>query len=415
MSDTVNSETVMVRDFRCNGCGTPLKIPKNSKGHVKCPSCKTECVIQGLVKNSEIAAKENINSGLPLSVDSATLHRKLVSSLCDCAALPLDVFEKAEVVREERYCIPAYIFYCNGTASYTYDKGVDRTQTYTVDLGNRVETRDKTHTDWQPVSSNVSITKTIFAPGEKKMASDISLLCKGDDEKITRNLVDIEELEFPHDVVTYDYNLPQPVAFTDYVQPIVDDLLKEKAKNSLVGKVRNFSMGGANIQKEITRVFIGLYRIVYTYEGKEYDVRVLGDGSFYTYNRPVDEQRQKTIDEKKRAIASVPANNLKKMIIGVVIGAIGAVISFLIGLNAGLGGWIALGVFALLITLLSIKIPSVNKAGRERDEQRAKAKEELNEFENRLPNIVKQFKEQKKALRGIYEQECTGNSNAFPQ
>ena len=48
-----------VQDFKCNGCGAPLPIPKNSKGHVKCPSCKTECVIEGLVKNAEIAAKEN--------------------------------------------------------------------------------------------------------------------------------------------------------------------------------------------------------------------------------------------------------------------------------------------------------------------------------------------------------------------
>ena len=50
--------TMQVRDFHCNNCGAPLSIPKNSKGKVVCPSCKTECIIEGLVKNSEIQAKE---------------------------------------------------------------------------------------------------------------------------------------------------------------------------------------------------------------------------------------------------------------------------------------------------------------------------------------------------------------------
>ena len=105
-----NSETVTVQGLICSNCESPLKIPKNSKGHVKCPHCKTDQIIQGLVKNAEIAAKENINSGLPLNSTPATLHRILVLSLCNYTALPLDVFEKAEVIREERYCVPAYVF-----------------------------------------------------------------------------------------------------------------------------------------------------------------------------------------------------------------------------------------------------------------------------------------------------------------
>ena len=40
----------MVKSFHCNNCGAPLVIPKGSKGKVICPSCRTECVIEGLVK-----------------------------------------------------------------------------------------------------------------------------------------------------------------------------------------------------------------------------------------------------------------------------------------------------------------------------------------------------------------------------
>ena len=50
-----------------------------------------------------MADKENINSGFPLSTSPATLHRKLVSLGADTPNMPLDVFEKDEVVREEHY------------------------------------------------------------------------------------------------------------------------------------------------------------------------------------------------------------------------------------------------------------------------------------------------------------------------
>ena len=43
-SPVLQSQTTTVRDFRCNGCGSPLKIPSNSRAPVQCPSCKTECM-----------------------------------------------------------------------------------------------------------------------------------------------------------------------------------------------------------------------------------------------------------------------------------------------------------------------------------------------------------------------------------
>lgn len=80
--------TMQVRDFHCNNCGAPLSIPKNSKGKVVCPSCKTECIIEGLVKNSEIQAKEDINSGIPLVADQSVLHECIVNILTSSPCMP---------------------------------------------------------------------------------------------------------------------------------------------------------------------------------------------------------------------------------------------------------------------------------------------------------------------------------------
>ena len=112
--------TVMAKNFRCNGCGESLKIPQNARGVMKCPSCKTECLLDGIIKNAEMAAKENINSGIPLTATAAILHGQIISILSKSSQIPLDVFEKAEVIREERYCVPAYCFEYNGEAPFSY-------------------------------------------------------------------------------------------------------------------------------------------------------------------------------------------------------------------------------------------------------------------------------------------------------
>ena len=75
-----------VKSFHCNNCGAPLVIPKGSKGKVVCPSCRTECVIEGLVKNAEIQAKENINSGMPLAADVGALHERIIKVLTNSPA-----------------------------------------------------------------------------------------------------------------------------------------------------------------------------------------------------------------------------------------------------------------------------------------------------------------------------------------
>jgi len=413
-----------VKDFRCNGCGAPLPIPKNSKGHVKCPSCKTECVIEGLIKNAEIAAKENIESGIPLTASPATLHRELVSCLTEAPSIPLDVFEKGEVVREERYCVPAYCFHCNGTESFTYDVANERSQVVVRGDGERSweETRRKIEWD-NGKSSTAAVRQTIFVSGNKKLASQIKeLYLKFDPKK----LVDIEELEFPFDVETLNSDLPQTAAFNEYAVPYIEKMLKKKAEDSLAKqKTRDLQMGGANIQKDTTRVFLGLYRVVFMYGGKEYSVWVTGDGQkTFHEGMPMDMQlymqhqkAQKALEEKKQSmeqeVTSIPVSKGVGLFFGMCASMTGGIIlaSALhpICLILGLAG-------SIVPLVLLFKKEKLYKAQVEAQvaEVRVKYQKEIDDIEAQLPdvNVVQRFKEQKKALRGIYE-EVTGDASAF--
>jgi len=371
---------------------------------------------------TEIAAKENIRSGIPLTASHAVLHHQLVSHLYKSPNIPLDVFDKIEVVREERYCVPAYCFYCNGTTSFTYEAGNQRQHKTAVDLGDRVRVEKETYMEWTQMSGSASITATLFAPGHKKFTQQVEKLYMQLDPG---QLVDIEELDIPLHVETYSYNLPQPAAFNEYVKPHVDKLLRKEAEASIRSKTtRNFSMGGSNIQKETVCVFLGLYHVVYTYDGQEYSMWTTGGGKTVLHDKlPTDSQRQKVLAEKQQLLASIPeTSSLPQSNVGcfvclVIACVIGAYVAFS---NAAM---LWAGLFVAGTVLFGAMLPSAHKKGKVLDAQRAEdqkildarraeAKKDIEDFETLLPTVVQRFKEQKKALRGIYEG-VSGDAGAF--
>ena len=410
-----------VKVFKCNGCGAPLPIPKNSKGHVKCPSCKTECVIEGLVKNAEMADKENINSGFPLTATPAALHRHLVSFLFESPTIPVDVFEKGEVVREEHYCVPSYLFYCNGTASFTYEAGNVRQHKTAIDLGDRTRVETQNYMEWTQMSGTANASATLFTSGNRAAAFQVEELYMFLDPN---ELIDFDELDFPPDVVTYDYNLPQAASFNEYVRPHMEELLEKKARESLKGRdTKNLSMGGGcRIDKdEIVRVFLGLYRVVFRYGEKEYPVWVTGDGEdAFHEGMPEDTQRDNILEGKKQsmeqAVASIPVpktGGLTAGIDGCILVAAFSLVSIVIGVfptPIGIIGAIIASVGAIVFGVQSSKKKAPYNA--ECAEVRAKFQKEIDDFESQVPNLIQQFKAQKKALRGIYT-EVTGDASAF--
>jgi hypothetical protein len=392
-----------VKDFKCNNCGASLPIPKNSKGRVKCPSCKSECVIEGLVKNAEMADKENINSGYPLFASSARLHKKLLAFLSESPSLPLDIFEKGEVVREEHHCVPAYLFYCNGTASYTYEAGNVRKQVVVRDNGEKSWEETRSHTEWTQMNGTANASATVFTSGSKTLAQQVNKLYMFLDPN---KLVDYDELEFPHDVVTYDYNLPQAASFNETVKPYVEKVLERKAEKALAGKnYRDLTMGGGSrIDKdEIVRVFLGLYRIVFKYEGKEYAVWVTGDGeNGINEGMPVDLERQKILAEKQKAKEQALAN-----------------------ITAPKTGWLTFGMWVcilacwLVIPIIGAIIFGVLRHKKKKGfstkkaEVEASFQREIDRFTAQSKDVLAQFKNQKKGMHGIYEAEVTGDASAF--
>jgi len=392
---SVNTTTIIAKTFRCSSCGNSLEIPKNPRGTVCCPYCKNECILDGIIKNAEMAAKENINSGVPLTASPAKLHQIVVSTFYEAPNLPLDFFDKAEVIREEHYCIPAYCFYCNGTVSFTYEVGVEKQTTYNRDRGDYSEDVTKYHTEWQPQSSSASVTAILFSSGNKELSEQIRRVYL---KKDPNQLIDFEFLDFPSDVVTYNYNFPHSASFNEHVKPEIDRLLEQKAKDS-IKKLNycNLSMGGTNIQKdEVVRVFLGLYRIVYKYDDKEYEIWISGDGGNWLYDySPSDPQRMEVHAEKQYALESIPPPKTGWLTFGIWIGVIGAIFTFGI---------------SLIATIICAFIRSSKKT--EYEEQRAKAKKDIEDFEAPLSYEIQRFKSQKKALRGIYEN-VSGDASAF--
>jgi hypothetical protein len=375
-------------------------------------------VLDGIIKNAEIAAKEDINSGIPLTATPEMLHRQLVSLLSESLDIPMDVFDKLEVVREERYCIPSYHFACTGTASFTYESGVQRKQTYTVDRGDSTEIREKTYTDWVPSGSSVDVTEDVFAPGNKDMASQIQKLYM---HLNPNKLHDIQELEFPPNVKTYGYNLPQPAAFNGYVKPYIDKILEEKVYYNVAGKnIRNLDINGSRIQKEIIRVFLGLYSVVYKYGDQEYTMWTTGDGQKVLCDElPFDTQRGQKQEVAELAKAMIPQKKKEGtgwFIFGLLACVAGVIMSLVKGSSTGWHNageeifWILLCVVGIIY--FGVKIFKRNEAKKyniQMAEQIAKAEQEayeaqksLEDYEDKLLSKVQQFKMQNKTLRGIY-------------
>jgi len=309
----------VAKTFMCGGCGNPLQIPKNSRGHVKCPDCGNDCVLEGLIQNAEIAQKENINCGIPLSASPQILHSTLVWYLSKTHSyMPLDLFDKVEVVREEHYCIPGYIFECEADEQYSCQIGIEKQQAYGVGDTEKI----RYHTEWNPYNSRVSLTESVFVSGNKEFTEQVNALVRNQSKKRHSELMDIEELEIPaFDVKTYSFNLPETAAFNEHVKPYIEELLKEKAQKSLGSQTyRNLSMDGSKISKTMKRAFFNMYRLVYKFDDTEYYLWCSSDGNYYLpCEMPADEGRLNKHQELQAILAAVPTNEAPFLIVATVI------------------------------------------------------------------------------------------------
>jgi phosphate/sulfate permease len=389
------------RKFLCQHCNNPLPIPKNSKGIVKCEFCRKENKFESLEKNAEIAAKENINSVYPLTANSAQLHRCVVAALTQSPDIPVDVFSGGEIIREKRYYVPAFCFYCNGTASFSYDAGNIRQHKTAIDKGNYTRVEKENYLEWTQMTGSASASATLFSSGNKEFAKPIGRLYIAAD---STRLIDYEEYEpTTADDETVKFNFPETASFNEYVKPKMESILYAKAEESLRGReTRNLSMcAGCSVQRdEVVRVFLGLYNVVFSYGGSEYPLWITGDGQwFITDGLPVDEERKRILDEKRQKLNSIPVKSNTLAIVLIVLGII------LLAFTSGL---------SLIATVIGIILLVKNKPAIAANKKEIEeARREIAEFEAELSNTIEQFRSQKKPLRGIYEAEVEGDASAF--
>ena len=299
------AEGTKIIDFKCSNCGGPLQTTGHSNGKVECPYCHTVSVIDGLIKNTQILEKENINSGVSIDLEKGVLNLNVVEALtCAGSAYPLDIFENGAIVDRKHICVPAYLFYCNGMASFNYEAGVEKERTTGGDVnasGTKVNLKTEKYTDWTPMSGSTNASASIIASGTREHGEIIRMLYSDYD---TNKLVDVQDLVLPTDVESRTFNLPQPAAFNEFVKPHMESLLVASAMNSLNGRnVRGLSLGGCSIQKdEVLRLSLGMYQMAFQYKGTTHTLYLTGDGSTFCWdNAPVDAERVRFYDEKTAA------------------------------------------------------------------------------------------------------------------
>jgi hypothetical protein len=441
---------IATQGINCSNCGAGLSIPPNfRKGTVRCNFCETDTIVTGLQSdNAEIAKKENINSGFPLTATPEMLHRVVVEQLTGNIHSPLDLLENIEITDEKKFFVPAYCFYCNGTAPFTYEVGSEVKRATEVKKSGNV--KYETETVWTHESGSANITATLFSPGNKETASQINALyfsevphlgisdeLNGDrlfvtkhihgtsggspedarraaeeyltarSKNIHRNwsdaeamsikLVDVEDLNITADSTVSACNIPLTASFNEYIRPRMEEQLKQAALKQLEGReCRGLNMGGSNIVRESeVRVLLGMFQIVCKYGGQEFSVYTNGDASIADYDSlPRDEDRAKIHAEKTDAIVSYSFFSKESILLMIAIGicALAAVVSLF-----------KTAVFSIIFILIAI-IPSVFlfKAKKGYDEQISAMKSDLAQFESPWTDSAKAFSAEGKKLNGIY-------------
>lgn len=364
-----------VKSFRCTNCGAPLEVPKGHGGKVTCPYCKTVCVIEEFTQNAQIKEKNNINSGLPLTVPQEQLHTLILKELTMDPAMPLDVLENVTVQKEEHLCIPAYVFYCNAMGSFTYEAGNERERV--------VDKKKETYTEWSQMSSMTSATHTVVVSGSKEQEELVEALYS---ELSPSCLVDVESLDFPADTESFSYDLPEVAAFSQYAKPVVEKQLQKQAEQQVAGQqTRNFNMGGVNVQKDsAVRILLGVYHLVYTYQDQTYEIYVSADGSRHIASgHPVDASRKLAYETLQKELKDLEGGGCAMMTVGA------------IALLAGFAFPLAFILAAILLVIGTRNMVKSNKAA---DAKKA----EIQEFTAQRTTAINNFAQCGRPLNGIY-------------
>lgn len=287
----------------CPKCGKTQDIPANSRAKIFCPACDTELILPpGLQKNNEIAAKDNINSAIPLQTTFTDMQKALARTVAEDPTLPLDLLSRTTVTKERRICVSSYLFQCSANVTYNCEAGNEREYQKIVKHGDGAAIEEGTRIEWSQMSSACSFNADVFCSGNKEMSDVISTAYANE---TTNSLEDIEEVSYDSDVETYGFDLIQSNAFNNVAKPKVEGMAVREVEKSLTGRtVRNISIGSCFINKDMVRVFLPVLILDCKYANdREYALYSSGTGTLAEHAMPVDPDRKSRFDEYNKTIA----------------------------------------------------------------------------------------------------------------
>ena len=404
---------ITVMQLNCVSCGRTLNLPSGG-GSVKkvvCEWCGQENIIEGAEKNLEILSKENIMGGLQFELTNPRIHKVVVDTLCKSECPPLDIFNEATITKVRKIIVPAYWFdNTTGTGTAQYEKAVIREQSEIRGSGQNMRSVTVQKKEWFPMSLAVSDTNDFIVSGNKAYTEPLHMLYL---TKQNPDIIDIELLEYPPDADALKYDQPDPVAFNQFVKPVMEKMIEAKALSMLSNvEMQNFQVIGASIQKgEVRRISIGIYEVNIEYKGTEYTLYLSNNGDNSAYNGvPVDQERKNMLAQKLHAINTF-RSPLKTLFGGLAIAALViGLIMFIPGIKSSSVGKIVIGILLLIGGIVSAVFYFMKR--KVFIAQKAAMQTEYNALVAQFDQVKQQFVANQVALKGVLNG-MSGDPTAF--
>lgn len=376
--------------IKCSSCGAPLSLPEGpSKNRIKCPFCSVE---------NFIVSEDVTLGGINFELSEASIHKRIIEVFSNADFAPFDIFTESSVKKINKLVIPAYLYVsCTGVGSLSYEKGVKREVTYSLD------DREQTNTfiDWHPMSLTINDIRDYLVAGNKNY-TEIFKTMFGDNR--APEIVKAENLNFPNDATEINYDLTEGDVYGKALQELVNKSVTEKGNSSVEGdSVRNIHVDGITIQKgEVRKVSVAVYEVILEYKGTEFKIFLSNDEkASASENLPVDTENKTLVEGSNEAYNATETKTKNGMLTAIIVLIIVGVLT----LFAFIG-------FMLLIVagiLIIIYIPMAK-------ESNAKFKEYMKAKDDYVYGFSEaklNYLNSKVALKGILSN-LSGNPDAFP-
>lgn len=290
-----------ILQLNCSKCGAEQACSP-SQGSIVCEYCGSQTFVSEQVE--EFSADCEADYIVPLSFEKTELTKITHSYMIEGDLTPDDMLDLSEIVSQQLYYLPAYIFSGDFTASWTASFGYDRIEHYTdyetetVYINGRHSgyrqvpvTKTKTVTDWRPVNGvdSGSFLVKVFAgsdipPGPVKLieSSSVSNKLLAFSEKY---LVGFEVRPFA---------ISERSAYSEKGSAYIDAAIGSSVRMHAQGDHQKDWRWSSQVTKQSHTVLLPVAHSVFKYDGKTFNLWVDGsNGSRISGDPlPVDERKK---------------------------------------------------------------------------------------------------------------------------